>query len=46
MTGAAFTFAWLDHFRRLVVRYERPITTYAGLFHLACALLTSRRVLK
>ena len=40
------TFAWLGHFRRLVVRYERLITTYAGLFHLACALLTLRRVLK
>ena len=40
------TFAWLGHFRRLVVRYERLITTYAGLFHIACALLTLRRVLK
>src|ERR671916_548531 len=37
------TFAWLGHFRRLVVRYERLITTYAGFFHLACALLTLRR---
>jgi transposase len=40
------TFAWLGHFRRLVVRDERLITTYAGFFHLACALLTLRRVLK
>jgi transposase len=40
------TFAWLGHFRRLVVRYERLITPYAGFFHLACALLTLRRVLK
>src|SRR5687768_1995103 len=40
------TFAWLGHFRRLVVRYEQLITTYAGFFHLACALLTLRRVLK
>jgi transposase len=40
------TFAWLGHFRRLVVRYERLITTYAGFFHIACALLTLRRVLK
>jgi transposase len=40
------TFAWIGHFRRLVVRYERLITTYAGFFHLACALLTLRRVLK
>jgi transposase len=40
------TFAWLGHFRRLVVRYERLIITYTGFFHLACALLTLRRVLK
>jgi transposase len=32
--------AWVGHCRRLVVRYERLITTYAGFFHLACALLT------
>jgi transposase len=42
----ARTFAWLGHFRRLVVRYERLITPYAGFLHLACALLTLRRVLK
>jgi transposase len=40
------TFAWLGNFRRLVVRYERLLTTDAGFFHLACALLTLRRVLK
>lgn len=40
------TFAWLGHFRRLVVRYERLITTYAGFFHMAWALLTLRRVLR
>jgi transposase len=40
------TVAWLGHFRRLVVRYERLIPTYAGFFHMACALLTLRRVLK
>jgi transposase len=40
------TFAWLGHFRRLVVRYERLVTTYTGFFHLACGLLTLRRVLK
>jgi transposase len=34
------TFAWLGHVRRLVVRYEWLITTYAGFFHMACALLT------
>jgi predicted ATPase with chaperone activity len=40
------TFAWLGHFRRLAVRSERLITVYAGFFHLACALLTLRQVLK
>jgi transposase len=40
------TFAWVGNFRRLVVRYERLITPYAGFFHLACALLSGRRVLK
>jgi transposase len=40
------TFAWLGNFRRLVVRYDRSIVVYAGFFHLACAMLTLRRVLK
>ena len=40
------TFAWLGHFRRLVVRYERLVTTYSGLFQLACAMLTLKWVLK
>lgn len=40
------TFAWLGYHRRLVVRYERLLTTYAGFFHIACTLLTLRRVLK
>jgi transposase len=43
---AECTFAWLGNFRRLVVRYERLVTVYAGFFHLACALLTLRKVLK
>jgi hypothetical protein len=38
--------AWLGHFHRLVVRYERLVTTYSGSFHLACAMLTLKRVLK
>ena len=40
------TFAWLGCFRRLVVRYDRSILVYSGFFHLACAMLTLRRVLK
>jgi transposase len=39
-------FAWLGQFRRLVVRYERLIATYADFFHPACARLILRRVLK
>jgi len=40
------TFAWLGHFRRLVVRYVRLIKTYAGFFHLTCAILTMPKVSK
>jgi len=40
------TIAWLGNFRRLVVRYERRIEIYTGFFHLACAILTLREVLK
>ncbi len=35
------TFSWLGTFRRLVVRYERLLLTYAGFFHLACAMRPS-----
>ena len=38
--------AWLGNFRRLGGRYEQLVTVYAGFFHLACALLTLRKVLK
>jgi Transposase DDE domain len=40
------TIGWLGNFRRLTVRYERLLATYGGFFHLACALLALRRVLK
>jgi transposase len=40
------TNAWLQNFRRLVVRYERSAEIYEGLVHLACALITLRKVLK
>jgi hypothetical protein len=29
-----------------VTRHERLLETYSGFFHIACALLTLRRVLK
>ncbi len=37
------TFAWLGNFRRLVVRYERLLTVYAGFFHLACIIIALRQ---
>jgi transposase len=40
------TIGWLGHFRRLTVRYDRLLASYGGSFHLACALLVLRRVLK
>jgi transposase len=36
--------AWLYNFRRLVVRYERSADIYTALVHLACALITLKRV--
>ena len=38
------TFAWLGNFRRLVVRWERQITLYRAFFHVACLLITLRRL--
>lgn len=38
------TFAWLGNFRRLVVRYERLVSTYSAFFHLACMVITLRRL--
>jgi transposase len=37
------TFAWLQNFRRLVVRWDRKLTSYQGFFHLACLLITLRQ---
>jgi transposase len=36
------TFAWLQNFRRLLVRQDRFISIYLGFFHLACALISLR----
>ena len=38
--------AWLGNFRRLVVRYDRSLTIYQAFVHIACAMITLRRVLK
>lgn len=38
------TIAWLTHFRRLVVRYERHLTMYQAFFHVACVMITLRKL--
>lgn len=38
------TFAWLGNFRRLLVRWEHHITMYSAFFHVACLLITLRKL--
>ena len=38
------TNAWLQNFRRLVVRYERHARNFIAMVHLACALITLKKV--
>jgi transposase len=38
------TFAWLGNFRRLVVRYEWSLRMYRAFFHVACLLITLRKL--
>lgn len=38
------TFAWFGNFRRLLVRWERHLKMYLAFFHLACLLITLRRL--
>jgi transposase len=38
------TFAWLGNFRRLVVRWEYHITMYSAFFHMACLLITLKKL--
>ncbi len=35
-------FAWLQNFRRLVVRYERQAENYLGFVHLGCIVILLR----
>jgi hypothetical protein len=37
-------FAWLQNFRRLVVRYERPAENFLGMLHLGCCLILLRHL--
>ena len=36
-------FAWLQNFRRLVVRYEHDILNFLGFVHLGCSIILLRR---
>jgi transposase len=38
------TNSWLQNFRRLVVRYERSVKNFEALIHMACALMTLKKV--
>jgi transposase len=38
------TNAWLQSFRRLAVRYEHHLPLYRALLHLACVMITLRRL--
>lgn len=37
-------FAWLQNFRRRVVRYERHAENFLGMLHLACCLILLRHL--
>jgi transposase len=40
------TKAWLGNFRRYVVRYDRSLTIYCPVFHIACFMIVLRRVVQ
>ena len=40
------TIAWFGNFRRLTVRWDRLMETYGGFFHMACALITTRKLMR
>jgi transposase len=37
-------FAWLQNFRRLVVRYERYAENFLGMLHLGCCIILLRHL--
>lgn len=37
-------FSWLDKYRRLILRYERYVTTYMAMTQLACGILLEARI--
>ncbi len=40
------TIAWFGNFRRLTVRWDRLMETCGGFFHMACALITMRKLMR
>lgn len=40
------TFSWLGNYRRVLIRWEKYLSTYQGFFHLACIMLCLKWVLK
>ena len=40
------TFSWLGNYRRILIRWERKLTTYSGFFHIACFMVCLNQVLK
>jgi transposase len=39
------TIAWLQHFRRLCIRWEKSTAAFQGFLHLACSIILLREVL-
>ena len=37
-------FAWLQNYRRLIVRWEHRLENFLGMLHLACALILMRHL--
>jgi len=37
-------FAWLQNFRRLVIRYERYAENFLGMLHLGCCIILMRHL--
>ncbi|USD20823.1 transposase [Microbulbifer sp. ANSA003] len=38
------TFAWLGNYRRLVVRWDRYLSSYRAFFYIACMLITLKKL--
>ncbi|NJN70528.1 MAG: transposase, partial [Nitrospira sp.] len=39
------TIAWLQHFRRLCIRWEKSAILFQGFLHIGCTLLLLKQVL-